>query len=184
MNHSLIPLLKFHPEQSWPHREKEGYWGAKWDEGPGDQARQSRPCQSRGSQNNDSPPSSFLLPLFPFPRSSTEGLGTTNSLCMTEKSACSERSAMEGPPQCRGLKVMTDTLAFCSLWPNAGKESSLLLDFSVLLHPNHPIEVFVEPPALKPMPVQKQLRCWATHKFPCTVGKERTVWKDLWITTP
>lgn len=27
MNRSLIPLLKFHPEQTWPHREKEGYWG-------------------------------------------------------------------------------------------------------------------------------------------------------------
>lgn len=62
MNHSLIPLLKFHPEQPWPHREKEGYWGAKWDEGSGDQAHQSRPCQSRVRQKTPAPQPPSVLP--------------------------------------------------------------------------------------------------------------------------
>lgn len=42
---------------------------------------------------------------------------------------------MEGLPKHRGLKVVTDALPFCSLWPNAGKEQSLLLDRSPLDSP-------------------------------------------------
>lgn len=39
MNHSLIPLLKFHPEQACPHTDKGGHWEAKWDEGSGEQTQ-------------------------------------------------------------------------------------------------------------------------------------------------
>lgn len=140
MNHSLIPLLKFHPVQPWPHREKEGYWGAKWDKGPRDRAHQSIPCQSRFSRRNDSPPLSFL-PSYPSPltpplfTASLEDLVIQIQCSRQKKSACSERSIMEGLPERRGLEVVTDALPFFSLWPNAGKGWGLALDCSPLFSP-------------------------------------------------
>lgn len=136
MNHSLIPLLKFHPEQPWPHREKEGYWGAKWDEGSGDRAHQSRPCQPRVSLRNDSPPLSFLPSLPSSLHSPAGGLGTTNSLFTTEKNLHAQNDQSWRGYQSAGVWRwwLTPSPLF-SLWPNAGKGWGLVLDCSPLFSP-------------------------------------------------
>lgn len=132
MNHSLIPLLKFHPEQPWPHREKEGYWGAKWDEDSGDRARWSKLGQSRVSRRINSPP--LIIPFL----SSQSALerGTTTSSLTTEKNLPAQNDHLWSGCQSTGgwRWRLTPSLLF-SLWPNAGKGWGLVLDCSPLFSP-------------------------------------------------
>lgn len=135
MNHSHIPLLKFYPEQRWPHRENGGYWGAKWEEGPGDQLTRADTA-SPGAGEETTAPLHHFTPLSSsssFPHSLAGGLGTTNSLFTTErkKSALQGQSVMEGLPEQRGgMEAVTEALLFFSRWPNAGKEWGLVLHCS------------------------------------------------------
>jgi len=134
MNHSLIPQLKFHPEQHWPHREKEGYWGLTETRALETRLTRVDPA-SHGAVgemtalfHHDSP----LTPLPPFLLSLTGELGTTIHCLQQKMSACSQRSVMRGLTEPRGVEMVNDALSFFSLWPNAGKEWGLMLDCSPL----------------------------------------------------
>lgn len=133
MNHSLIPLLKFHPEQPWPHREKEGYWRAKWDEGSGDQAHQSRPCQSRVRQKTPTPHSPISPPLL------SSQLGLVLQIHRSWQKTQNDQS-WRGYQSAGGWRWWLTPSPLFSLWPNAGKgwgsgKTALL---SSAPHPNLP----------------------------------------------
>lgn len=151
--------------------------------GPLRPSDQSRPCQSWGSERNGRPPSS-LLP-FPSPPSfsSVRGTGYHKNIVQTrEKITFADQSVTENVQEQTGEETVTEAPLFFSRWPNAGKEWSLVQHspLSSAPHPNLPIYVFVEPPALKPLPVQKQTGVGQhthTHTFLSTESKEiRAQW--------
>lgn len=146
-NHSHKPRVKFYPEQFW---QEQGPWD------PLTKADPASPGVVRETADPLHHCSPFLLPLL---LAQLGGLGITKTLFRPEKKITfADQSVTENVQEQTGEETVTEAPLFFSRWPNAGKEWSLVQHspLSSAPHPNLPIYVFVEPPALKPLPVQKQ----------------------------
>lgn len=128
MKHSLIPLLKFHPEQACPHTEKGGYWEAKWDEGSGEQA-QTLPI--KGQQKKQQHSFHYSLPSFSRPDWRTRN----EKFIVYDWKIYRLRTIGCGYQTAGGRRWTLMPSTHFTLWPDAGKEWGLLLDFSPLFSP-------------------------------------------------
>lgn len=108
MNHSLIPLLKFHPEQLWPHRER------KRDIEGLSETRALETRLTGVDPASPGPAKDTTAPLYhssPLSTARLEDLVLQIQCSLQKKSACSERSVMEGLPEhTGGFEVVADAL--------------------------------------------------------------------------